>query len=470
MVASSFPRNAILLSLLTFALSCATVESDWEKAKAMNDAVAYFNYAKKYPKSTHAEEARARGNDIAANASWERISKEKAPLRRSSLELFILQFSRDPRAEEARQQLADMDWETAKKKNTSKDLWAYANGNSKYRDEARTILEAQAWASCQTMRGPDASRFYIQKFPDGPHFEEAMLLRAQRSSDEAELLEYLQRYPQATGVAEIRVSLDRLHWKQADSKGTEEEYQGYLKRYPDGVHAVDAKECLAYASAEREASAAALGGYLASYPNGRFAKRAQTWKSLLEQPRRPELDQQLDAAARDLLWAVMDTAGKRGSGTIALDDNHPLTILFASEWNRPRSTFVCSTTEAKIEGEMWADYQAKIGGSAVERANETAKKTGIAVPIYNPQLFITSGGFEFFGEIKLGESVIRFSQGSVLAKKAKWVGEAPKLKSMPVAEFSVGSRCTVDGFVFVRETSGWRWEQNASPSVRRSFR
>ena len=80
---------------------------------------------------------------------------------------------------------------------------------------------------------------------------------------------------------------DDEFFQEAQRTGAESDYEAYLKAYPEGTHAAQAKEGLkryedqakrredqAWQGASAANTSAALGAYLAMYPQGRYAKLA----------------------------------------------------------------------------------------------------------------------------------------------------------------------------------------------------
>ncbi|MEL7115014.1 MAG: peptidoglycan-binding domain-containing protein [Pseudomonadota bacterium] len=105
---------------------------------------------------------------------------------------------------------------------------------------------------------------------------------------------------------------DRDFWRRTGSDGTPEGFAGYLKRYPEGLFADEAREGLREVErqqrrlaqrAEREAwDRAVISGteqsyvdYLRAYPNGRFKQEADLRLTRL---RNPEVSQEVMARAR----------------------------------------------------------------------------------------------------------------------------------------------------------------------------
>ena len=75
----------------------------------------------------------------------------------------------------------------------------------------RPLRQYVEWVYVRTTQKPDQLRWFIAACPDSPHAEQARLL------------------------------LDAMAWKQAEQSYQQEGYEEYLKQWPNGVHATDAK-------------------------------------------------------------------------------------------------------------------------------------------------------------------------------------------------------------------------------------
>ena len=127
-------------------------------------------------------------------------------------------------------------------------------------------------------------------------------------------------------------SRDRTYWQLTGARGDADGLRGYLRRYPNGQHAANARQMLDAATgtvtpdlpqgdaatwrwAREQGSAAAYETYLERYPQGSNAAEArthlQTMRIATEAALRDERSLGLDAAARRLVEERLRIAGMR---------------------------------------------------------------------------------------------------------------------------------------------------------------
>lgn len=102
---------------------------------------------------------------------------------------------------------------------------------------------------------------------------------------------------------------EKTLWERAEQTKTDPSlYRQYLAFFPEGEHAVTARDCVAWAEAEEKAQgdpwSDAFGSYLASFPNGQFKERALFLKGLRPKSWLPHPDRLVDNAVRDSLVAI----------------------------------------------------------------------------------------------------------------------------------------------------------------------
>ena len=70
--------------------------------------------------------------------------------------------------------------------------------------------------------------------------------------------------------------LDRSLWNRAlDTPHSAAGFREYIERLPNGIHARQAADTVAWADAEKEGTAVAIRGYLFEYPDGEYAEQAR---------------------------------------------------------------------------------------------------------------------------------------------------------------------------------------------------
>ena len=144
--------------------------------------------------------------------------------------------------------------------------------------------------------------------------------------------EYLRKYPDGAHAGDARSWLDEAAWSEAKKAGTVEGYNGYLAAHGSGAHASEARErmdILVWAKVQGEGTGEAYAEYLKRYPNGAHAGDARSW---------------LDEAA----WSEAKKAGTvegyrgylatPGSGAHASEAREQLRRLDQLDWLRAEST------------------------------------------------------------------------------------------------------------------------------------
>lgn len=96
---------------------------------------------------------------------------------------------------------------------------------------------------------------------------------------------FLARYPSAPESAEARASLDHARYREVVSRRDTNSYSGYLREFPDGLHAGEARTALAELDKARERteldrakesrSIVALRSFIKEYPQSTFLAEAQ---------------------------------------------------------------------------------------------------------------------------------------------------------------------------------------------------
>jgi peptidoglycan hydrolase-like protein with peptidoglycan-binding domain len=182
-----------------------------------------------------------------------------------------------------------------------------------------------AIAAWQTRAGETANGFLTR--------DQILRLSAQAERRAAEL------EAQAAAKRAEQERQDRLYWDQTGAAGDEAGLRAYLKRYPDGLFAELAGERLKVIEAERAAAAAAQDraawdraaaadtadayrGYLAAYPAGAFAARAQARIEALTVPP-GAAEAQARAEAAEAALALNDLARNLVEARLAALDLDP---------------------------------------------------------------------------------------------------------------------------------------------------
>ncbi len=113
--------------------------------------------------------------------------------------------------------------------------------------------EESLWEQCESKHQIGELKEYIEKYPDGEHYEEAQALlnklvrdkeawdQARVSNDEDHLRAYIRNHPDSEHIDEAHNVLDDVVWNNAVAKNSKEAYDQYLRDFPDGKHAAEAR-------------------------------------------------------------------------------------------------------------------------------------------------------------------------------------------------------------------------------------
>jgi hypothetical protein len=92
---------------------------------------------------------------------------------------------------------------------------------------------------------------------------------ARTSRNDAALRKFIEEYPDSPRVAAARGHLgDVVKWNAAAAQGTAQAFQDYLKAFPEGLFASDARESIAFAEAKAADVVAAYEAFLTRHPQG----------------------------------------------------------------------------------------------------------------------------------------------------------------------------------------------------------
>jgi serine/threonine-protein kinase len=140
----------------------------------------------------------------------------------------------------------DVDWKTAQGSSTIDSVEEYLRKHptGPHSAEARAMLENLNWAKDSQANTADAYKEYVRLFPDGPHAaaaeEEATFLEARDRRDLATFDAFVAKYPSSRHRSEIDARRDDLTWQQTN-KTDDKSLSAYLKAFPKGQHAEDAR-------------------------------------------------------------------------------------------------------------------------------------------------------------------------------------------------------------------------------------
>ena len=111
----SLNRAKVLLTLFVFALfcsGCASPESRWEKAKAMNTVPAFEEFLSDYGNSEYAAEAKSRLRKLQCEKSWSEAQRLNTV---ASFKGFLEKYPDSEYTSQARNKIDQLMFEKAKK-------------------------------------------------------------------------------------------------------------------------------------------------------------------------------------------------------------------------------------------------------------------------------------------------------------------------------------------------------------------
>ncbi|MBP5688519.1 MAG: zinc ribbon domain-containing protein [Muribaculaceae bacterium] len=113
--------------------------------------------------------------------------------------------------------------------------------------------EDTLWEECVSKKQINDLRTYVEKYPDGEHYEEAKAMldklvrekeawdQVRVSNDEDYLRSYIRNHPNGEHLEEARSLLDDVVWSNVITKNSKDAYEQYIKEFPNGKHIGDAR-------------------------------------------------------------------------------------------------------------------------------------------------------------------------------------------------------------------------------------
>ncbi len=190
----------------------AEEEAAWAAAVEADDLDGYASYLDKFPDGPHARDANARIDEIEAEEEDRLKASEQEDWRRAAeintADSYRSYLAKHPHGEQA---------------SIARLAIKHMQDNV---DRQRRAQDEDLWQRAIKIDTQVEYRLYLAEFPDGIHAAEA----------QAKLDAY-----EATAAAE-RLAADRAAWREADGRKTAEAYSDYLRHFPNGEHAEEARE------------------------------------------------------------------------------------------------------------------------------------------------------------------------------------------------------------------------------------
>ncbi|MEW5911480.1 MAG: hypothetical protein AB1814_02930 [Thermodesulfobacteriota bacterium] len=170
-------------------------------------------------------------------AAWDDALFKEAAAQASpdKIQRYLEQFPRGRHAEEARGLLDEQAWQKARAQNTPE---AYKQYRGKHRQEAERALEELLWSACQKGRSRQNCQAYLSEFRRGQHVQqaekylEALDYQAALKANTMEAWKkFLSRHPRGAHAKQAEAKLRAAWFQQAMSSGSLEDMEGFVLRY-----------------------------------------------------------------------------------------------------------------------------------------------------------------------------------------------------------------------------------------------
>ncbi len=213
-------------------------DAAYARAAQRNDAAAYHGYLEQFAKGRHREKALAELERLAQKQDDDAYARASAANEISPLQIYLQQFPHSHHRAAAQARIAELDEKTA------------------------ADIDHAAWSRAQALKSIDGYADYLKAYPSGRHTADA-----QKASDQ--LLRIAKRWSElkeANSAPALRLLLDEAtgtpyegliagrvaevqraegaDWRRAEEAPSRKLYQPFLKAWPEGDHATDAKQRL----------------------------------------------------------------------------------------------------------------------------------------------------------------------------------------------------------------------------------
>lgn len=159
----------------------------------------------------------------------------------------------------------------------------------KYVEEAKAKIEELVWDKTIAENSIESYEFYIKKYPEGKMNASAREIiqweKAEESSTLKAYKDYLAIYPDGKYKEAVNNNIEELIWIKTTAQDRKYGYEKYLKDYPNGVFARDARTLILKMEAEEKEQKAwnvansvnsiqSYIDYLTQYPSGKYSESA----------------------------------------------------------------------------------------------------------------------------------------------------------------------------------------------------
>lgn len=277
-----------LVALSLYTKGCATAESSFKQAQSIDTVESYTFFLEKSEKSSYRHQARLRLEEL----SWQAAIKTNTI---EAYEKFLKRHALRPSYKDrANEQLAQFYWSEVQSSSDIEKLKTFLGrfDDTSIAREALKRLDELMWLKA-SMDGTALSfGRYLARFPTGLHADEARKYgddpfwsysERQGTKDVYEF--YLIYFPEGKHIDEANNRISEILWQSAVKMKTNAKlFKAYMEKYPDGHHAAEADDYVAWAVAEMIGSPEAVSSYIINYPHGHFTTRAKEVFQLIKEP------------------------------------------------------------------------------------------------------------------------------------------------------------------------------------------
>ncbi|MBU3934404.1 hypothetical protein KKC00_00310 [Patescibacteria group bacterium] len=324
------PIITILMTTLVLFAGCAGTA--YKKATKSNSIEAYRQFVSEYPENENTSEAKKKIEEL----FWQ---QKKIKNTISGYETYLQEYSDGKYVKEAKIKIEDMIWHSAK---TAQDYKQYLKKYSvgKYAKDAGVKIEDILWVNVQATNNLAAYDRYLSQYPDGRFVLEASTLAEESAwqdaikKNEKILYEvFIARFTNSVHLADAKQKVENFIWDEAENARTNILlYRKYLDRYPNGLYAKKAEDCVDWEKFEAVGTMESFKKYLSLHPNGRFVVRAKGYLGNQNKPAPKLITKNINSTIDWLTNSYFSMQMKRfGGGTYLIEKENPARLKFGGD-------------------------------------------------------------------------------------------------------------------------------------------
>lgn len=256
-----------------------------------------------------------------------------------------------------------------------------------------------------------------------------------------------------------RERLDELEWKEARQKNNTYAYGQYIKKHPQGQYIGQAQSQVAKIKEEQREKARRQAERKKQKKAAREAEEKAAREAFLKKIPESVADgayvrahreddskalKSIGLAGEFVLQRILKISKQRLGPHIEPQPQHPLIVEFR-EMRGKTDSIQGIVDETPVSGNigLYGKYNGKVVDPATQAVRKKVK-SNIGVPLFDPRLHITSGGFESWGTIVINDLSLRFLDGGVMTQSTS-----------DRAFFMRGTRVSVGDKAYVFDGQSW---------------